>query len=244
MCGRYSLIKSLGVREADRLGLLGWAQLKLPMPDLSRYNIAPTQQALIVREHDGRRELVQARWGLIPGWTKDPKAGPTLINTRSETIAEKPTFKNALKRRRCLVPADGFYEWAPLPEGAKKTEKKQPWWFRRADEEPFAFAGLWESWTPPEGPAIESFTIITTTANDLIAPIHDRMPVILPESAYATWLDTDIQEPEAVLPLLVPYPAECMKSQPVSKRLNSTRGEDDPSLILPDDQPAGQLKLF
>lgn len=227
MCGRFTL-------TPEAIALLGevFGVDEMP-PLLPRWNIAPTQDVAVVRLLDGRRHLDLLRWGLIPPWTQDPKKGPLLINARADTVAEKPSFRQALKLRRCLVPADGFFEWAPPPEGAPKTAKKQPWWFRLKDEGLFALAGLWEVWTPPEGAPVASFTLITTEANEVVARVHDRMPVILPREAWSRWLDPTVREARDVLELLRPYPAALMSARPVSQRLNSAR-EDDPSLLAPE----------
>ena len=224
MCGRFTLTPSAIALLGDVFGL------DEPLPLLPRWNIAPTQDVGVVRLLEGRRHLDLLRWGLIPAWTQDPKKGPLLINARADTVAEKPAFRGALKLRRCLVPADGFFEWAPPPAGAPKTAKKQPWWFRLEDEAPFALAGLWETWTPPDGAPVSSFTLITTDANEVVAPVHDRMPVILPREAYARWLDPSVREAKDLVGLLRPYPAALMSARPVSQRLNSAR-EDDPSLV-------------
>lgn len=230
MCGRFSsthlieeLLRELLGEKVD-LGSEGYADFRRP-----RYNIAPTQDVAAVRVLGGERRLDMLRWGLIVPWSKGPKDGPLLINARADTVAEKPSFRGALAARRCLIPADGFFEWAPPPHGAPKTAPKQPWWFRMRDEAPFALAGLWEEWTPPEGPPIASFTLITTEANDVVAPVHDRMPVIVPKQAHEAWLDPGNRN---VLALLRPYPAEAMKRTAVGTRLNSAR-EDDPTLVEP-----------
>lgn len=169
MCGRFTLrVPAAELVEIFRL---------LRRPDVQpRYNIAPTQPVAVVRRIDRGRELSMLRWGLVPSWAKDPKIGARMINARAETVATKPAFRTALRRRRCLVPADGFYEWAKSAGGTK-----QPHYITRRDGRPFAFAGLWESWDGPDGSSIESCTIVTTEANDLVGRIHDRMPVILSE---------------------------------------------------------------
>jgi putative SOS response-associated peptidase YedK len=178
---------------------------------------------------DGERHLEQMRWGLVPRWAKDPSIGSKLINARAETLAEKPAFKPALQRRRCLIPADGFYEWTVGSDG-----KKQPIHFHLPDFEMFAFAGLWTSRTDVEtGEILESCTIITTQANELVARVHDRMPVILPTEAERVWLDPTISK-EHALSLLEPYPADLMLALPASTRVNSVRN-DDSGLLLPDD---------
>lgn len=181
-----------------------------------RYNIAPTQSvATIVRTSaEEKRELRLLRWGLIPGWAKDPAIGARLINARAETVHEKPSFRTALRRRRCLIVADGFYEWQ------RQENKKQPYYFRLQDKQLFGFAGLWEHWRSPAGEEIDSCTIITTEANELMHPIHNRMPVILDPQDYDLWLDPSVQQPEALQPLLDPYSSETMTSYPVSTLVN------------------------
>ena len=234
MCGRYSLTTPA---EAMR-HLFGFAGALPNLP--ARYNVAPTQLVPIVRRtREGARELVQVRWGLIPSWAKDASIGNRLINARAEGLAEKPSFRAAFRARRCLVPADGFYEWQATPQG------KRPYRIGlkggSGESLPlFAFAGLWERWEKaPDGVPVESCTIVTTAANELLAPIHERMPVILPEEGYAAWLAPDTPPAEA-LALLKPYPAAAMLLYPVSKRVNSVRFDDalciapesaEPSLI-------------
>src|SRR6476469_2163807 len=168
---------------------------------LPRYNIAPTQPvpAILVSEEPAERELRQLRWGLIPSWAKDSSMAARMINARAETVAEKPAFRTAFRQRRCLIVADGFYEWQRL------ERKKQPFYYRLQDQQPFAFAGLWEHWQSPEGDPIDSCTILTTQANELLAQIHDRMPVILPPDRYDLWLDPTMRQPEPLQSLLQPY---------------------------------------
>jgi putative SOS response-associated peptidase YedK len=202
---------------------------KLPAaPDLTdRYNIAPTQPIAVVRateEGDGH-ELAILRWGLIPAWAKEPGSVPLLINARAETAATKPAFRAALRRRRCLVPADGFYEWQRL------GNQKQPFHMRRQDGQPFALAGLWERWEGPDG-CIDSCALLTTTANELMSPIHDRMPVILDPPQFDLWLDPALQDVDLLQGLLRPYPAELMIAYPVPTRVNNARN-DDPQCVLP-----------
>jgi len=219
MCGRY-LLKS----PVDALKrAFGFVEQPNLMP---RYNIAPTQDAPVVRqrrEPKGERTLQMLRWGLIPSWAKDTKMGAKLINARSESVAEKPSFRSAFRRRRCLVPADGFYEWR-----AEGTHK-QPYLIARRDRAPFALAGLWERWTPQKGDAIDSFTIVTTEANALLRPLHQRMPVILAPEDYGRWLDPDAVEGD-LLQLLKPAPEEWLGYAPVSARVNAA-SVDDAALI-------------
>lgn len=221
MCGRFTLT------EPDAGALLETFSLTHPPdPMPPRYNIAPTQGvATVVSEHDGSRVLRLMRWGLIPGWAKDPSIGARMINARSETLAEKPAFRNAFKRRRCLIVADGFYEWQKQPGG------KVPMFITLKDRQPFGFAGLYETWTEPEsGASVITCTIVTGPANALIAPIHDRMPIILPLDAYDLWLDPQEMNTARLTGLLKPYPAEAMAAYPVSARVN-TPTFDDPGLI-------------
>lgn len=219
------------------------AVLGLPeAPELPpRYNIAPTQSVAVVRAQlGGGRRLDMLRWGLVPPWVKDLKQAPMLVNARVETVMEKPSFRGAFRARRCLIPADGFYEWKTV------GGKKQPMYFSMKDGASFALAGLWERWEGPQGAHLESFTLLTTEPNAVVADIHDRMPVILPPDAYALWLDPALGEPERLLPLLGPYPAEAMHVYPVSPRVNAA-SNDDPSLVEPVSEPPPppqELKLF
>ena len=183
------------------------------------------------REPEPQRELVALRWGLIPGWAKDPAIGNRMINARAETVAEKPAYRAAFRRRRCLVPADGFYEWQRI------GRRKQPYFIHMRDDGPFALAGLWESWEGPDNSLIESFTVVTTEPNRVVEPIHNRMPVILDQSDYDLWLDSATEDAQVLAPLLVPYPAESMESYPVSSQVNNPAHED-PSCVEAIDQAA------
>jgi putative SOS response-associated peptidase YedK len=193
-----------------------------------RFNIAPTQEVAIVRELDGgAREIALVSWGLIPVWAKERAIGNRLINARGETLAEKPAFRDGYKRRRCLVLADGFYEWQKVAGG------KQPWAIRAKSREPFGMAGLWSRWKDPAtGESVDSCTIVTTAPNELLAPIHDRMPVIVPPAARALWLDPAPGDPARLGALLVPLPAGEMEAFAVSKRVNSP-ANDDPRCLEP-----------
>lgn len=213
MCGRYTQRAKL--KQLAELFKLFDAIADSIVP---RYNIAPSQDVLAIRETDSR-ELVELKWGLVPSWAKDPKIGNRMINARGETVREKPSFRSAFKRRRCLVPADGFYEWKKT--GAKT---KQPFFVHLKHDQPFAFAGLWEHWEG-DGEIIESCTIITTDANELMKPIHERMPVILPVEAYDEWLDPENQATEDLPRLLVPYPTDEMEAHRISTYVNSPRNQ-------------------
>lgn len=189
-----------------------------------RYNIAPSQEILAVPNAPGRKAAL-FRWGLIPAWAKDTRIGYKMINARGETVAEKPSFRNAYKKRRCLIPADAFYEWK------KEADGKTPYLIRMTSKEPFFFAGLWEQWRP-DTDNIRSCTIITTDANDTLKPIHHRMPVILKPEDYETWLDPGLDDPEPLENLLVPFPGEKMTALPISRRINNPRNEGPESVVL------------
>jgi len=218
MCGRFSLV--------DPGEVLRELEPEIIECDLSRprYNIAPTQEipALIMR--DGKRVLVDLKWGLVPAWAKDPTIGNRMINARAETLAQKPTFKNAFRKTRCLIPADGFYEWRKQPSG------KQPMWIRVEQGKPFAFAGLYDIWHAGEGDEIASCTIITTTPNELMQTIHDRMPVILPRDNYPYWLNPKTAGTTELMAMLQPYDAKRMQAHVVSTHINSPKN-DDPRCI-------------
>ena len=208
MCGRFSLSQ-----EASAIAeLFDLAEVPNLEPG---YNIAPTQLVSTVLRTPHDRQLRMLRWGLIPAWAKDPAIGARMINARSETVTEKPSFRTAFRHRRCLVVADGFYEWQ------RQERKKQPFYFRLQDQQAFAFAGLWEHWKAPDDEVIESCTILTTEANELLRPIHDRMPVILDRKDYDLWLDPAVQNHEPLQHLLHPYQAEAMMSYPVSTKVNN-----------------------
>ena len=219
MCGRYSLHTHPEVIALYfKLGL---------MPDITpRYNIAPSTKVLIVRHDPGEGRVADLyRWGLIPGWAKDPAIGNKLANARGETVAEKPSFRSAFKRGRCLIPASGFYEWKTV------AGRKQPYYVRPAGADLFAFAGLTERWNGPDGP-VYSCAIITTDANALMRDIHDRMPVILAPEDHTAWLDPANQAIAKLKELLKPCPARMMAAHPVSTRVNTPRN-DEPALVEP-----------
>jgi putative SOS response-associated peptidase YedK len=222
VCGRFT---SSQRREAigERF------EIAVPETYQQRSNLAPQQRALIVRERDDEREAVMAKWGLLPHWAKDSKIAFKLIDARAETLTEKPAYRSLIGKHRCLIPADGFYEWTVGSDG-----NKQPIHFHLPGYAMFAFAGLWTARTHEETrEVIESCTIITTRPNELVAPVHDRMPVILPADAETVWLDPAISK-EHALSLLEPYPADLMTAFPASSRVNSVRN-DDSGLLLPDD---------
>lgn len=196
-----------------------------------RWNVAPTTDVYAVLADGSTRRLDAFHWGLVPRWAKDLKVGSRMINARAETLATKGAYKHAFQRRRCIIPADGFYEWQKRP--GQKT--KQPWFVHRPDGEPFAFAGLWETWKGPDGTGDEvlrSCTIITTDANSEMAKIHDRMPVILPPGAWDTWLDPEQQDLDLLGRLLVPAPPQLIALRPVSTQVNNVRN-DAPDLVDP-----------
>jgi putative SOS response-associated peptidase YedK len=184
-----------------------------------RYNVAPTQSVMACRERDGRRELQPLRWGLVPHWSKGPDNRYSMINARAETVHEKPAYRGPFRSHRCLIPAEAFYEWKPRPGG------KQPHAIRMKSREPFAFAGLWDGWTAPDGTRLETCTIIVTDANELLRPIHDRMPVILAPEAWDRWLDSGFGDIEQLRGMLAPYDAAQMEAYPVSRRVNSPQNE-------------------
>lgn len=227
MCGRYTLTCMADVvAEAFQLEAI---------PDLQpRYNVAPSQGVACVRAglRSRKPEAVMLRWGLIPSWARDPAMGMKLINARAETVAEKPSFRKPFRERRCLVLADGYYEWK------REGTRKQPYHIRLNSERPFAFAGLWDRWKGEDGKTLESCTILTTTPNERLASIHDRMPVILPTVAYEPWLDAGLHDVTRLVPLLTPYLADAMIAVPVSRRVNDPRVDDARCLEAPDD-PSG-----
>jgi putative SOS response-associated peptidase YedK len=212
MCGRFFILTP----PADLADLFQLAGVPDVVP---RYNVAPTQQVLAIGlDKAGRRDTALFRWGIVPPWASEPKPGP--INARSETVAIKPTFAEAIRKRRCLIPASGFYEWA------RRGKVKQPFAIRLADDRPFAFAGLWEAWRPESGPPLLTCCILTTGANELVRPVHDRMPVILDPRHYEAWIDRAVQEPTAFAPMLRPFAADRMRAYPVNSWVNDARHED------------------
>jgi putative SOS response-associated peptidase YedK len=221
MCGRFTLTTT-----PEQL-LAAFPGLSMPGESQPRFNIAPSQPVAVVT-NDGKFQLDYFLWGLIPSWAKDPAIGNRMINARGETLQEKPAFRSAFRRRRCLVLADGFYEWRQDP--GKRT--KTPMYIRLQNGEPFAFAGLWENWQAPDGSNILSCTIITTEPNSLMQTIHNRMPVILPTDTFSVWLEPHEPDLGQLQNLLKPYPAENMLAFPVSTLVN-TPANDDPRCILP-----------
>ena len=233
MCGRYRLSRLKQIIEEHFDAISGeedWTP---------RYNIAPTQPAPVVRQHpkEPRRVLSLMRWGLIPMWAKDISGAAGKINARSETVATLPAFRDALKSRRCLVPADGFYEWW------RTDGQKQPFCFEVTNGELFAFAGLWERWKNPNGEWVKSFSVLTTTSNAVTSLVHDRMPVILDRTDYDLWLDPAMTTVEAVTDMLKPYRADLMRSYPVSPRVNHV-ANDDAECSIPVSPVPSQSNLF
>lgn len=222
MCGRFTLRTPLSVL-IEQFELRQAPQLPL------RFNIAPTQAIAAVRicGDSSERQLHLLRWGLVPSWAKDPAGGAKMINARAETVADKPAFRAAFRCRRCLIPADGYYEWK------KEGAKKRPFHIRRRDDRPFAFAGLWETWRGGgEEQPLETCTILTTDANEVSRAIHDRMPVIVDKDDYALWLDPSVQERERLQPLLRTYDSAALVASPVSLRVNNVHN-DDPACLEP-----------
>jgi putative SOS response-associated peptidase YedK len=210
MCGRFTQTQSVPKISQE----FGVAQVSCDLGP--SYNIAPTQKVAVIIT-DGVKQLVPVRWGLVPSWAKDISMGSKMINARAETITEKASYRNAFKKRRCLVVADGFYEWQNL------GGTKRPIYIRLKSGKPFGLAGLYEVWNSPEGEAITTCTIVTTEANEIMEPIHERMPVIIPKQEEDVWLDPATQDQGLLLKLLKPYPAEQMEAYPVSKRVNSPK---------------------
>jgi putative SOS response-associated peptidase YedK len=213
VCGRFTLFTPADVL-AEAFGLAGLPGLR------PRFNIAPTQEVLAVRPAGAGRGPAFLRWGLIPSWAAEQTIAHRLINARAETVADKPAFRSAFARRRCLVPADGFYEWQPV------AGKKQPVLFRLRDGRPFAFAGLWESWEGAGGEVVESCAILTTPANDLVRPVHERMPVILDPRHHDDWLDPGLTDAQQLRSWLRAFPAEEMTATRVSPHVNNPRHDD------------------
>lgn len=228
MCGRYTLTSAPEVLRA----LFGYEE----HPDFpARFNIAPTQPIPIVRLVDGKRHFVLVRWGLVPSWVKDPNAFSVLVNARGESVRDKPAFRSAMKYRRCLIPADGFYEWQ-----ARGSGPKQPFYVRAKSGKPLAFAGLWENWMGPNGEEMETALIVTTKPNQTLGPIHDRMPVIVPPEAFDLWLDTMHVDDETASVLIAPASDDLLEAYPVSVAVNRT-ANDNPKLLelfKPTDAPA------
>jgi len=221
MCGRFTLtVDPRQLQEA-------FPFIIFPLDIQPRYNIAPTQPVAVVA-NTGENKLDFFLWGLIPSWAKDPEIGNRLINARAETLAEKPSYRTSFRRKRCLILADGFYEWKQ--DATRKS--KTPVYIHLKDGKPFAFAGLWDLWNSPDGSQIYSCTIITGEPNSFVSQIHNRMPIILPGEAYSQWLDPGEKKPEDLKGLLVPYPASQMEAFPVSTLVNSPQN-DSPALIKP-----------
>jgi putative SOS response-associated peptidase YedK len=221
MCGRFTLtVDPADLREA-------FPEFIFPPQLLPRYNIAPTQPILVL-PNDGTNKADLYIWGLIPSWAKDPAIGSRLINARAETVTEKPSFRSAYKYHRCLIFADAFFEW----QNRSDSQAKLPYLIRLKSGKPFAFAGLWEHWQSPDGSGIKSATIITTSPNELMAPIHNRMPVILPASAYAKWLDPYPHAQGGLEGLLIRYPAEEMQAWPITTLVNNP-ANDLPEVLTP-----------
>jgi len=234
MCCRYLLLRAHLNEMLERLGLCGPSDLA------SRYNIAPGTRIPAVRKRPRAemKELVTLRWGLVPAWAKGADVGAGLINARAESLADKPAFREAFRARRCLIPASGFYEWKTVGRA------KQPWLFQLSNEQPFFLAGLWETWTAPDGGQLETCTVVTTAPNKLMQPIHHRMPAILPVDAGVSWLEPLTQPEGRGAKCLRPFPAAQMIARPVSQRVNSVANDDAGCLAGPErDVAAGDGQL-
>jgi putative SOS response-associated peptidase YedK len=221
MCGRFTLTVDPAQAQEN------FNNFTFPEKFAPRFNIAPTQPILAI-PNDEKFTADFFIWGLIPMWAKDPSIGNRLINARAETLAEKPSFRGSLKYKRCLILADGFYEW----KSSDGKKSKTPFFIHMKDRKPFAFAGLWDSWNSPEGSQLKTCTIITTEPNELMSLLHNRMPVILHPRDYDKWLDPSSQTPDQLLPLLKPFPAEMMDAYPVTPLVNKP-ANDTPELVVP-----------
>jgi putative SOS response-associated peptidase YedK len=230
MCGRYSYTGNSN-HVTTRLGIK-------TIPSQARYNIAPGQHAPVIRSVEGHPPMMdQLQWGLVPFWAKDPSIGFRTINARSEKAETTGSFRAPFRYRRCLVMADGFFEWKKI------GRDKQPWRLLMSDESTFAMAGLWDHWTRPDGGVLETFTVLTTEANELVQEVHDRMPVILEPEAWAPWLSQKVNQPASVRPFLKPYPADKMKLYPVSDLVNRV-SNDTAQCIEIAAVPPEQAELF
>jgi putative SOS response-associated peptidase YedK len=230
VCARITLTTT-GTEIADLFGL---SYDRSEEARRQRYNVAPAQAIPVVRVVSGKRELADLKWGLVPHWADNPKADG-FVNARAETVAQKPAFRDPFRRRRCLVPADGFFEWKHV------GKKKQPYYFRKAGGGLLAYAAVWDTWNGPHGP-VETVAVLTVPANELVEPLHDRMPAIVPEGRFAAWLDPKETRADKLLPLLVPYPVEQMECWPVGDRVNATNA-DEPALLLPVPEPKKSRRI-
>lgn len=238
MCGRYFQLRVPAAVAA-------FFKVRTPLPNTPpSFNLAPTQDGLVLRRHPetGERHLDALRWGLVPRWSKDATGGARMINARAEGVAERPAFREAFARRRCIVPIDGFFEWQAQPGG----KGKQPFAVAMRDGTPMALAGLWEGWRGPDGAVLRTYTVVTTAATPRLAALHERMPVILPPVAWSPWLGEEPATPEELLGLLRPYPGEALRVWPVGPRVSKVSENDagllarDPLAVVPlelDDEP-------
>jgi putative SOS response-associated peptidase YedK len=226
MCGRFARTTP----PAEIAAHFGVTEVLEGLDDRPDWNVTPRREVPVVREPEPHRRVLEPmRWGLVPRWAKDPSIGDRMINARAETLAAKPAFRRALARRRCVIPADGFYEWQPVPG----RRRKQPWYFRARDGRPLAFAGLWEAWRPDDGaPWLVTCVIVTTDANRLMAPVHDRMPAILTPERLGTWLDPGLDDPAVAGALLEPAPEGLLECWPVSTEVNNP-AHNGPELVRP-----------
>ncbi len=224
MCGRYTLTVQDEELYQEFHAIVGTEIRR------ARYNISPTQMVPVVRVMSGQRQIDDLRWGLVPPWAKDIKIGSSMINARSEEAASKPAFRSPLRKKRCMIPATGFFEWKTIAQEGLSKPKKQPYYTRRRDERVFGLAGMWDRWNAPDGSIIESCSILTTSPNDLLRSLHDRMPVIVRPEDYTLWLDSDMQDPGQLKPLFESYPSADFVMVKVGMKINSP-AQDTPDCI-------------
>lgn len=239
MCGRFTLTMQPEI-------LAEWVEVSLGVDFPPRFNIAPTQPILVILDMEGLRQSALMRWGLVPNWVKDPREFPLIINARSETIMEKPSFRGSLRHHRCIIPASGYYEWRTGTDG-----KKQPYYITLKDGAPMAFAGVWSTWMGPEGEEIDSAAIITLPASPELKHIHDRMPAMLERETFADWLNVKGVGEKQAQAMLKPLPEGVVEFHPVSTRVGSIRNDDEglvvevtPDKPIPKKKSSGQMDLF
>lgn len=239
MCGRFALSVAPPIFEE-------WFETVGGVDYFERYNIAPTQPILVVLEHETGRNALLMRWGFVPGWVKDPRDFPLIINARAETILEKPAFRGSLRHHRCIVPASGYYEWRTNADG-----KKQPFYVKMKSDEPMAFAGVYSSWMGPDGEEVDTVAIVTVPSNEDLTAVHHRMPALVPKEAFKDWLDVRNVGAKEAHAMLVPAPTGIVMSDTVSTRVNSVKNDDETLVVPTEEMPlaepkraSGQMDLF